>query len=144
MKLPEPFTYFVDRSLGRHELVGKLRSAGFSVEAHDDHFAPDTPDQEWLAAAGKRNWVVLTKDKDVRRNALERAAIIQSSAACFMLGRGDLSADRMARAFLDARRRMERTLRRFHVALAATVTTDGMVRVLLAGGELLDPPKYVK
>ena len=144
MKLRKPFTYFVDRSLGRHELVSRLRAAGLSIEAHDDHFAPDTPDEEWLTGAGKRNWIVLTKDKDVRRNIPERAAIVDSNVACFMLGRGDLSAERMAQAFLAAHRRIERALRRFHLAMAATVTVEGNVRMLLAGGALLDVPKHLK
>ncbi|WP_437796354.1 hypothetical protein [Sorangium sp. So ce693] len=60
MKLREPFTYFVDRSLGRGLVVEALRAAKL---AHDDHFAQNTPDAEWLVEIGRRGWVVLTKDK---------------------------------------------------------------------------------
>jgi hypothetical protein len=106
VKLPEPFTYFVDRLLGRHVLVARLREADLSVEAHDDRFAMNTPDAEWLAAVGERGWVVLTKDKAIRRNALEREALLEARVACFMLGRGDLSAEQMAPAFIAALQRM--------------------------------------
>jgi len=51
VKPPEPFTWFVDRSLGR-KIVVDLRAAGFQVEEHSAHFADDAPDAEWLAAGG--------------------------------------------------------------------------------------------
>jgi len=82
VKPPEPFTWFIDRSLGT-KIVVDLRAAGFHVEEHSAHFANDAPDVEWLGEAGRRGWVVLTKDKAVRRNALELAAILASGVACF-------------------------------------------------------------
>lgn len=144
MKLPEPFTFFVDRSLGRRVLVTRLRAAGLTVEAHDDHFAANTTDAEWLAAVGQRKWVVLSKDKAIRRNALERQALLEASVACFMLGRGELSAEQMASAFITALPRMQRVLRRFRVPLAASVTVTGHVSLLMAEGQLLDSPRSIK
>lgn len=143
MKPPEPFTWFVDRSLGRR-IVDDLRAAGFIVEEHAAHFADDAPDVEWLGEAGRRGWVVLTKDKAVRRNKLELEAILASGVACFSLGHGNLKAEQMARAFVTARPRMERVLRRYDPPIIATVTVSGHVRVLLAAGELLAKPKDVK
>ncbi len=143
MKPPEPFTWFVDRSLGRR-IVADLRAAGFEVEEHDPHFAEDAPDAEWLGEAGRRGWVVLTKDKAVRHNALELAAIRTSGVACFSLGHGNLKAEQMAQAFIAARRRMEKTLRRFNPPTTVSVTATGHVRVLMAAGQLLAQPKYIK
>jgi len=51
-----------------------LRVAGAKVEAHDDDFAQNTTDVEWLAQAGKRGWVVISKDQNIRRNPLELSA----------------------------------------------------------------------
>ena len=51
-----------------------LRAAGAQVEAHDDHFAQNTTDVEWLAQVGKWGWVVISKDQNIRRNPLELAA----------------------------------------------------------------------
>ncbi|EYF08039.1 hypothetical protein [Chondromyces apiculatus] len=56
MKLPEPFTYFVDRSLGREVVVQALRAAGEQVHAHDDLFPQNTPDTTWLTDVGQRGW----------------------------------------------------------------------------------------
>ena len=143
MKPPEPFTWFVDRSLGRR-LVVELRAAGFLVEEHADHFAPDALDTEWLGEAGRRGWVVLTKDKAVRRNALELAAILTAEVACFSLGAGNLKSEQMAQAFIAARRRMEKALRRFDPAMTASVTVAGHVRVLMAESRLLSQPRDIK
>jgi predicted nuclease of predicted toxin-antitoxin system len=72
-------------------VVQALRAAGETAHAHDDHFAVDAPDTEWLADATRRGWVVLTNDKNIRRNEIERLTIVDTGAACFMLGRGDLT-----------------------------------------------------
>jgi predicted nuclease of predicted toxin-antitoxin system len=143
VKPPEPFTWFVDRSLGR-KIVAQLRAAGFQVEEHSAHFADDAPDAEWLAEAGRRGWVVLTKDKAVRRNALELAAILAGEVACFSLGHGNLKSDQMAQAFVAARSRMEKAVRRYDPPMTASVTASGHVSVLMTGGELLPKPKPLK
>ncbi len=143
MKPPEPFVWFVDRSLGR-KIVNDLRAAGFQIEEHETLFADNAPDDEWLGEAGRRGWVVLTKDKAVRRNALELAAILASQVACFSLANGNLSAVQMAKAFLTARPRMEKALRRFLPPITASVTKTGNVSVLMAEGKLLPQPKAIK
>ena len=143
MKLPEPYTWFIDRSLGRKIATG-LRDAQFQIEEHSSHFADDAPDVDWLNEAGRRGWVVLTKDKSVRRSALEFETIRTSNVACFSLGHGNLRAEQMVHAFVVARRRMERVLRRFEPPLTATVTAAGSVRVLMTAGQLLRRPKDVK
>ncbi len=144
MKLPEPFVYFVDRSLGRGIVVETLRAAGHEVHAHDDHFAQNTPDTEWLIEVGRRGWVVLTKDKNIRSNQLELRALLQAKVACVMLGRGNLTAEAMGKLFSDNLRRIERALRRFQVPLVATLSTGGSLRILLAAGDWLEPPRDIK
>lgn len=144
MKLREPWTFFVDRSLGRDVVASALRQAGLAVEIHDDHFSKNTPDHVWLRAVGDRSWVVLTKDKDIRRNALELLAVVEGRVACFQLGRGDFSGAAMAAIFLAAMRGIQRTLRRFEVPLVGSLAASGGVRVLFAGGAWLDTPKELK
>lgn len=144
MKLPEPYTYFVDRSLGRGLVVEVLRAAKENVHAHDDHFAQDTPDAEWLVEVGRRQWVVLTKDKNIRSNHLEQVALVKANVACFMLSRGDLTAPVVGKVFVDSLPQIRRALRRFEVPVAATLSSGGSLRVLLAVGKWLVPPKELK
>ena len=144
MKLREPFVYFVDRSLGRNVVVEALRAAGETAHAHDDHFEIDAPDTAWLAEVTRRGWVVLTKDKNIRRNEVERTAIVNAGAACFMLGRGGLSGATMGRVFVEALPRVRRVLRRYDAPLGASVNLLGQLRLLMAGGRLLEPPRDIR
>jgi hypothetical protein len=68
-------TFYIDRCLGNKLIVETLRSAGVTVEIHDDHFAKDAPDLDWIPEIGKRGWVVLTKDARIGTNQLERLAV---------------------------------------------------------------------
>jgi len=66
-----------------------MRAAGANVEHAGGAFPFGTPDDVWLTACGKRNWVVLTRDQRIRRRVLEREAITQSDAAVFALTAGE-------------------------------------------------------
>lgn len=41
---------------------------------HDDVFDQSTQDVDWLPQVGQRQWVLLTKDKRIRRNEVETTA----------------------------------------------------------------------
>ena len=69
-KPPEPSVFFIDRSLGKKIVAQALRDIGETVEIHDDHFAPDAKDEDWLVEVGKRGWIVLTKDDRIRYEPL--------------------------------------------------------------------------
>lgn len=61
------------------------------MEVHLDHFAGDAPDTEWIPEVARRGWVLITKDKNIRRNPLERAAYEQAGLRGFVATGGDLS-----------------------------------------------------
>lgn len=65
-KPPDGTIFFIDRSLGVEPIRTELRNAGLQVEIHDDHFARDAEDRDWLRVVGARGWVVLTKDQRLR------------------------------------------------------------------------------
>jgi hypothetical protein len=101
--------FFVDRSLGRVEVADALRSAGAVAHVHDDHFDVATPDEVWIAEVGRKGWLVLTKDKNLRRRPIEIEAIRAAGAKVFALGSGNRRGSEMAAIFvrhLDAMRRM--------------------------------------
>lgn len=66
--------FFTDRDLGTL-FPEVLKGAGFTVERHRDHFAPDCPDEDWLADVGRREWVALTHDARIRYKPNELAAV---------------------------------------------------------------------
>lgn len=76
--------YFTDRDLGKR-FPEILAAAGLTVERHHDHFAPGSPDEEWLEAVGKRGWVVITHDQRIRYKPNELAAVIKHSVALLVV-----------------------------------------------------------
>lgn len=107
---PDP-TFFLDASLGGKLVAQALRVAGATVILHDDVFAQGTPDTEWLAEAGRRGWVVLTKDEAIRRNPLEKRMFRDYRVRVFVLTRKNLRGDEMASIFATALRGMLKRVR---------------------------------
>jgi uncharacterized protein with PIN domain len=54
--------FFVDRCLGGKRLPESLRLLGIRVEIHDDHFAKDALDKDWLPQVASKKWIIFTKD----------------------------------------------------------------------------------
>ncbi len=100
-------TLFVDRSLGKG--VGRLlREAGANVELHDDYFEQDEEDKDWIPDVTQRGWVILTKDKNIRRPRGEREDVLLAGAKVFTLGSGNLRGSDMAAVFVEHLAEIER------------------------------------
>lgn len=99
------------------------------LEVHNDHFAPESPDIEWLPEVAQRGWVVLIKDAMVGRNILEQVAIASSGARVFVLSMNDGTGEDMARAFVLALPRMERLINSHPAPFIAQVFQFGRVRM---------------
>jgi hypothetical protein len=97
-----------------------------------------------MARVGSKSWVVLSKDDRIRRNPVERDALLTARVAAFFLGRSDLRGDQMAAAFVEALPAMQTALRRFDVPFIAGVTLSGNVHVFESDGERHSPPKRIK
>ena len=85
-------TFFLDHQIGRYAVAEKLRAAGAKVEVHLDHFPGDKPDTEWIPEVARRGWVLITKDKNIRRNPLERAAYQAAKLRGFVATGKDMNA----------------------------------------------------
>jgi predicted nuclease of predicted toxin-antitoxin system len=127
---PELPPFFVDRSLGKVQVAERLRGAGLTVHVHDDHFPIDAKDVDWLPEVGRRGWAVLTKDKAIRKRALELQALRQGGVAAFILTSGDLQGSEMGQVFVDALPKMLRLLRKQEPPFVATVSRGGLVSLM--------------
>lgn len=143
-RLPEPWVFFLDRSLGGRIVSETLRAQGEAVEAHDRHFVQDAADVEWLGEVGRKGWVVLSKDDRIRLNEVERSALVEAGVAAFFLNRGDLTGPQMASVFVKALPAMKRALRRFPVPFIARISAHGEVSVLESAGTKFKPPKQIR
>ena len=98
---------FVDRSLGK-KMGRLLRDAGAIVELHDDHFPQTEQDKDWIPDVTDRGWVILTKDKNIRRSRGEREEVLLAEARVFTLTSGNISGQAMADFFIQHLAEIER------------------------------------
>ena len=121
-------TYFLDRALGKSVGIA-LQAIGKKVEFHNDHFAPDSPDTEWLPIVSQRGWIVLTKDENIGRNILEVQAITDNKARVFILVSGNLSTQGMINIFVDAIDKIEKIVKGNSAPFIAKVYKDSRVTI---------------
>lgn len=95
-------TFFLDYQIGRYVVAEALRSAGARVEAHIDHFSPAAPDLEWIPEVGRRDWVLITKDANIRRNPLERSAYEAARLRGFVVTGKDMDGSDLARLLVSS------------------------------------------
>jgi predicted nuclease of predicted toxin-antitoxin system len=123
---PPEYTFFIDRSMGR-KLADALGAAGLSAIAHDSIFDEDTPDEDWLARAGREEWVVLTKDQWIRRRPIERRALRRARVRAFVFTGGNVSGIEMAEIILEALPRIRRLLKTTPAPFLARISASGDV-----------------
>lgn len=99
---------FIDRSIPRSVADG-LKRIRDDVIWLEDRFAPDTPDSQWLAEAGREGWLVITRDKRIRYRPAEKEAVREHGVGCFVLGhRKNLTRDEYLRFLPPLLDEMER------------------------------------
>jgi hypothetical protein len=98
--------YFTDRDLGR-QFPDILEKAGLAVERHDEHFAHDAADEEWLRVVGARGWVAVTHDQRIRYKPNELAAVMAHRVALLVVI-GKAPFKDLALSFVATRARIER------------------------------------
>ncbi len=107
-----------------------LRGAGARVEVHIDHFAPAAPDLEWIPEVGRRGWVLITKDENIWRNRLERAAYREAELRGFILTGGDMSGPELAELLVSRLSGMVRRVANKRGPMLFTISRGGTFRKL--------------
>ncbi len=96
-----------------------------------DTFGTGTHDVDWLPEVGARGWVLITKDKNIRKRPLELDALRRSHVRAFVLTASGLTGEEQARVLKEAFRAMLRLLRRRRDdSFIARVTADSNVEVI--------------
>ena len=102
-------TLFLDRNFGPR-VPQALRVLNIDVVGHDERFRFDTPDEVWLAEAGRQDWVVITHDRGIAENEKELAAVVAGNVPCFVLPGGNASHWEKVREFAFAWRKINAIL----------------------------------
>lgn len=130
----EPPVFFIDHCLGTENVAERLRQQGVDARVMiEEGFREDAEDVAWLPVVASRGWVILTKDKRIRRRAIEHDALVASGAGAFILVAGGLGGDAIADAFVRALPTMVRIWHTRTRPFLATVTAQGKV-TLIEGG----------
>lgn len=126
----------MDRNLGK-KLASLLAAQGCRVEIHDDHFAQDTEDVDWLKAVGARKWVVVSKDRHIAQNKVEVVRLLESGSPAFVFTVADMTSEEMSGAFVKALPSIKRCLSKFDWPFIATITATGRVQILITVSGLI-------
>lgn len=81
-------TLFIDRCAWSNRLGEALKDAGITFIPHHDKFLPNCPDDEWLPVVGKEKWIVITRDKNIRRKPNELQAFKENNVIAIVLSSG--------------------------------------------------------
>lgn len=121
----------MDECLGRKALSEALRAAGHEVILHHERFPAGSDDVDWLTAlhTHRKEWIVLTKDEQIRKNPLERRAYLAAGVRVFALTSANLSSAQQAGAFRRALGRMIRLAQQAGPYIAR-VTASGDTKII--------------
>ncbi len=119
-------TFFVDRNLGK-TFPKILSENNIDVITHDDIFEQSTPDEEWLEAAGKNGWYVITLDKRIRYVPVEKEAVKEFNIGFFVLSMKNMSMEERAYIFIKNYRRICRFINRTPLPFVATISRTGEI-----------------
>jgi predicted nuclease of predicted toxin-antitoxin system len=119
---------FIDRSIPRGvaEAVRRMREDVIWLE---DEFRHDVPDEEWLAVAGQRGWLVITHDRRIRTRPGERQVIMENGVGCFIMTyRQDLKKEEIVALISATLEEMERRFETTPRPFIYTVSKSGEFR----------------
>ena len=100
-------------------------------ERHGQYFSPGTPDTSWLPFVGEKGWILITKDKRIRFNDLEKEAVLASKVREFYFTSGNFSGSEMATILIAALPEMIRLCRKQEPPFIASITKAGKVYLRL-------------
>jgi PIN like domain len=131
--LPEDFVLYLDENLHNCKpILDALTQHSVKHERHGDHFAPGTEDAVWLPFIGGHGWLLVTKDKRIRYNELEKAAVLHHRVREFYFSSGNYSGAEMAEMLVAALPEMAKACRKHGPPFIASITKTGKINMRLS------------
>ena len=119
----------MDRNLGAYELKTKLSQHGLNVTAHDNVFDPQERDPSIFYWAGKKGYIMITADLSFKALFTHQAAIALGRTAVFSFTGNTFNSDARAAAFLRAKPKILRMLKKQPLPFIATIWLNGDVHL---------------
>ncbi len=102
---------------------------GVVYKRHGEFFTPGVEDPKWLPEVGKEKWALLTADKRIRYNQLERDKIVHYGIREFVLTSGNLSGAMIGEILKIAIPRMRKLFAEFPPPFIACIAQSGNVEI---------------
>jgi hypothetical protein len=127
---PDPFVLFLDETSHNCKPIhASLESMGVEYVRHGARFQSGANDEVWLPVIGQEKLVILTCDKRIRYNQLERDKIMEHECREFVFTSGNLTGPMMGEVLKKAVPEMKKICRRWPAPFIATISQSGSVAV---------------
>jgi hypothetical protein len=124
------FTFFLDETLFNCAPIhDALKKSDVEFVRHDELFKSGTYDKDWLPIVGEKRLIVLTSDKRIRFNDLERAEVIEHGVREFVFSSGHLSGRTMGELLIKAMHKIREIVATQDAPFIACITQSGNVEV---------------
>jgi hypothetical protein len=101
-------TLLLDRTHQSKLTVKLLRELDVSVETHRRHYLPDAADPDWIVDAAAKGWVIISGDKGIEYDGVNRQAVVASHAQVFLLTDTESRGAEWAASLVMARKKILR------------------------------------
>lgn len=126
-RLLEQIVLYLDRNLGKHIIANTLRYSNVEVEIHDDHLPINAPDEHWIELVGRRNWIAITKDKNIRYRTAEIEAIKKYNARVIVIRAKNATGSDLAELILKSMKRITQFAKKTKAPFIAGIDRSGRV-----------------
>ena len=126
-------TFFIDSCLGKG-IAKRLQALGLNAVHHDELFDEGTEDIVWIPHVAALGYVILTKDKAIRKDSAEREAVIASKAIMLTYANGRYTVEDMITIF-ETEKVGYRPTSEEYTCTAHRVDVQGRDRATVSRGE---------
>ena len=95
---------------------------------HDDHFAIDAPDEEWIRSVAGRGWIAVTKDRNIRYRTHEMNSIRDSAARVIVIRMKAATGEAIAEVRCRSMPRIARFVAATPAPFVVALTSNGALR----------------
>lgn len=105
----DTLVWWIDRCLGARTVPDALRAHGVLVRTYEDLYpdVDDVADVTWIPEVTRRGWVILTKDREIRRNPAELAVLRAAGARYVCLSAKNMRGEQQAECLIEHWRTVE-------------------------------------
>jgi|SRR5688572_8144098 len=122
--------FLLDENVGGKELSEALRKLGLTVHLSRDLFGKGVADEVLLDKAGECGWILLTKDRRIRRRPVELAALKRARVRTLFFAAGDMTSTQMIHSLRAALPRIQRLVKRQKPPFLRRITPKGLLEKL--------------